>query len=171
MTFSVIFIGGIHGVGKGYMASRLSETMGVPAYSASALIKQEKNAPVDESKIVLDGDDNQDYLVLAVNKLSGIHETIILDGHFVLLGTHDFFDIPQSTYEGLSISSIVLKIEEPGIIRERLLQRDKESPTLELLTEMQRREKSRGERIASMLGVKMMVLDCDDYGKVESFLE
>jgi adenylate kinase len=163
MSLSVIFIGGIHGVGKGYMAAKLSEDLGVPAYSASELIKNEKNAPVDISKVVLDASDNQDHLVLAVNKLEEKHDVVILDGHFVLLGDDGFFDIPQSTFEGLSISAIVLMVDNVNIIRERLLLRDKDAPSLVLLEKMQRREKLQAEKSALNLGVNILTSVSGDY--------
>lgn len=171
MNAGVIFLAGIHGVGKSSLAEFLEEKLFLPTYSASSLIKLEKNKPVDSSKRVLDPTLNQDFLVKAIRNLNTDKNPIILDGHFVLLSHDGFFDIPISTFQSLPIVAIVLKILNVVTIRQRLLLRDNEAPELEVLEDLQNREIKKANEIASMLDVKLLLVDGDNYEYVDFRLE
>lgn len=65
----MIFVSGIHGVGKTYFCNLVREKISIHSYSASQLIvaKQDKIFSVD--KLVADINDNQKLLVEAVKEL------------------------------------------------------------------------------------------------------
>lgn len=44
MRFGIIFLAGVHGVGKGYLADVLVKQIGLPSYSASSLIHEKKRS-------------------------------------------------------------------------------------------------------------------------------
>lgn len=84
-----IFVAGVHGVGKTYLASRLPSTLGLIHTSASKLIKEERAMPswgVD--KRVSDVDANQIALAAAVKRHNDAGVQLLLDGHFVLLNNN-----------------------------------------------------------------------------------
>lgn len=171
MNTGVIFLAGIHGVGKGSLAGFLGERLELPRYSASSLIKAEKNKPVDLSKYVLEPELNQDFLVKSVRSLDVDKKLIILDGHCVLLNQDGFFDVPISTFQALPIVTIILKTLNADVIHQRLILRDNEAPELEVLEELQNREIKKANEIASMLDVKLLLVDGDNYEDVDFRLE
>lgn len=81
----MIFISGVHGVGKSYFCDMVKAATGIESYSASTLITQKKHSGFAKDKLIPDIDDNQQYLLQAVNELKGSGQNFILDGHFCLL--------------------------------------------------------------------------------------
>jgi len=167
MNARIVFLAGVHGVGKGSLADYLSKKYVVPNYSSSTLIKLEKNKPVASFKRVLGPTENQDYLVKALNKLDTNSKRIILDGHFVLLTAEGFFEVPFSLFECLPIDSIILKTLDENIIYNRLLLRDGNAPEIDALRELQTREIERAKEVASLLKVNLIVVDSDNYEDVD----
>lgn len=167
MNNHVIFLAGIHGVGKGQFSRYLNDRFQLPVYSASTLIKDEKNRPIDSSKIVLDPSENQDHLVSAIKKLNMNNQLMVLDGHFVLLLADSFFEVSISTFQHLPICHVILKIADVNLIHERLLRRDGKSLGVEVLVEFQRLELKRAKEVASILGVEVTIVDTEDYECVD----
>ena len=81
----MIFISGIHGVGKTYLCSKLKEEFGFKAFSSSQLISQQKGKDLSNNKLTGDIEDNQYYLCKAVDELKESINMFLLDGHFCLL--------------------------------------------------------------------------------------
>jgi adenylate kinase len=80
----VIFLGGVHGVGKSTLAALCKES-GVEHLRASDLIKQASSeARFDERKRVKDVDGNQGILVRSLNARIDGGGKFLLDGHFTL---------------------------------------------------------------------------------------
>lgn len=77
----MIFLAGIHGVGKGVLSKEIEEKTGIKSYSASELMQEQGNMSFNVNKRANNISKNQDYLVEAIrNKnLSGRY---ILNGHF-----------------------------------------------------------------------------------------
>lgn len=65
----MIFISGVHGVGKSYFCDMVKAATGIESYSASTLITQKKHSGFAKDKLIPDIDDNQQYLLQAVNEL------------------------------------------------------------------------------------------------------
>ena len=83
----MIFISGVHGVGKSYFCNLVKEATGIECYSASSLIKDRKKQGFPADKRVADIDENQLYLLVAVDDLRSSLGEFLLDGHFCLLKT------------------------------------------------------------------------------------
>lgn len=81
----MIFISGIHGVGKTFFCNLVKKEAGIETYSASALITQKKHAGFSKDKLISDIGSNQHYLLQAVDELKSSGHNFILDGHFCLL--------------------------------------------------------------------------------------
>ncbi len=81
----MIFISGVHGVGKSYFCDMVKTETGIESYSASTLITQKEHSGFSKDKLIPDIDDNQQYLLQAVSELRDSGENFILDGHFCLL--------------------------------------------------------------------------------------
>ena len=154
----MIFVSGIHGVGKTFFSNQVKEQLGIATYSASQLITEKRNKGFAANKIVEEIDENQVYLLDAIDELREKGEEFILDGHFCLLNRDGFISrIPMNTFTSLNPDKIVLLTEQPAVIATRRLTRDgivvKESD----IDSFQREEKIYAEEIAKKLGVPLIV--------------
>jgi len=127
----VIFVAGVHGVGKTHLCQALARKSGLRHASASQLIREVKRSETWKTdKIVTDIEGNQDALTIAVDQIIQKEESLLLDGHFVLKKAFGVLEaIPPSTFERLGLSAIVLIENEPALIAERIYQRDSSTPT------------------------------------------
>ena len=86
-----IFVAGIHGVGKTYLASHAASGSGMTHTSASKLIKEERGqATWSADKRVAEVDANQQALAKAIRRHNELGIKLLLDGHFVLLNNAGF---------------------------------------------------------------------------------
>lgn len=121
----MIFISGVHGVGKSYFCNLVKKSTGIACYSASSLIKERKKQGFPADKRVADIDDNQLYLLAAVDDLKANIDEFLLDGHFCLLNTEGIITrIPLNTFTTLKPDSIILLTECPDVIAKRRKERD-----------------------------------------------
>jgi adenylate kinase len=121
----MIFVSGIHGVGKSYFCDKVKQQLNINSYSASSLISDLKQEEFSKNKLILDIGGNQPYLLLAVEKLNKQENTYLLDGHFCLLNSFGAVQrIPMQTFIDLSPKAIILLTEKENIIAERRKHRD-----------------------------------------------
>lgn len=84
MKRKIIFLGGIHGVGKGTLYNQLKLKYDIPHFSASKLLKWTEISLPDNKKVV-DFDLTQERLLRGIGD-NILHDRLtILDGHFSLL--------------------------------------------------------------------------------------
>ena len=114
---SVIFLAGVHGVGKGFVAS----SMGIAHLTASQLIREEKGqATWGLDKKTSDLDDNQLALIRAVSQRRLTHPSILLDGHFVLRDAQGVLTpLATSVFKELHLTGVILLTEAESIIASR----------------------------------------------------
>lgn len=121
----MIFISGVHGVGKSYFCNLVKEATDIECFSASTLIKERKKQGFSNDKLVADIDENQLHLLAAVNDLRNSFGEFLLDGHFCLLNTKGMITrIPLDTFTTLKPEAIILLTEDPEIIAKRRQERD-----------------------------------------------
>lgn len=155
---TVIFVSGIHGVGKTYFCNIMKKRLNVESYTASQLIASRRNEGFSESKLVSNIDDNQDLLVAAIEELRKAEKEFILDGHFCLLNeSGEITRIPLDTYMLLKPDVIILLTERPEVIADRRLQRDNVCQDVSEITEFQEKEKCYAKEIAEKLDVSLVV--------------
>ena len=120
----VIFIGGVHGVGKTTFSNRVSETLKIPSFTAGDLIRAHRARPVTQDKRVGDISGNQDALVEAVRLIS-TGSPILLDGHYCLLDANgEISEVPLRTFQQLTLCLSLVIRDDPDLIRDRLQRRD-----------------------------------------------
>jgi adenylate kinase len=155
----LIFISGIHGVGKGSLCQRLESDTGFKHFSASDLIKWEKISALD-NKLVQDIPSTQDLLIDALNREKKKHANIILDGHFVLLNKDsEPIPIDKEVFSKISPGAIVCLTQNPAVIHERLMKRDGKAFTLSLLSQMQSMEEQHSLEYANNLQIPYLTAD------------
>lgn len=157
MNKNIIFVSGIHGVGKTTFAKKLSGILGDVYYSSSDLIKRQNSALDFPDKKVSDVDKNQDILIQGINNF--VSETnFILDGHFVLLGSDGQpIDIPEKTFVDLSPKQLILLSLDVDTIYERLKFRGN-IISQETLGQLQNKEVAQCYYISKILDVNVVHL-------------
>lgn len=154
----MIFISGVHGVGKTYFCDMVREVLGINAYPASRLIAGKKKAGFDSSKLVSDIDKNQQYLLVAVDELRQKEGNFILDGHFCLLDTSGIVTrISVDTFTSLKPEAIILLTEKPEVISRRRKERDGIDVTPESINAFQTEEQKYAEEVAAQIGAKLFI--------------
>jgi len=105
-----VFVAGIHGVGKSYLAEPVAARLGLKYARASQLIRDErKYLSWGESKIVNETVENQAALVRAVQRVKASSASLILDGHFVLRkAVNEYERIPENVFRDLACSAVIL---------------------------------------------------------------
>lgn len=122
---TLIFIGGIHGVGKTYFCNNIVNKFNLKAYSASELISRIKGEQFNKLKRVENINKNQDILIEAIDHLVDKNNFFFLDGHFCLLNKEGRITrVPVRTFENLSPKAIIVLIESVEKIIDRLYKRD-----------------------------------------------
>jgi adenylate kinase len=123
---SVVFLTGVHGVGKGFLGAPVAQSLGMNHCTASQLIKEERGrATWGTDKRVTEIDDNQSALIRAVTRRRDSGQDILLDGHFVLRGTSgDLVRLGKDVFGGLVLTGVVLLTENAHTIADRLVGRD-----------------------------------------------
>lgn len=164
----MIFVSGIHGVGKTYFCNMIKEKLGIKNYSASQLIAGRREKSFSADKFVSDIDDNQVLLLDAINELRQIDEEFILDGHFCLLNEDGVITrIPMKTYSLLKPDAMILLLENPKIIAERRLQRDGIQQDMRIIIDFQEAEKAYATEIAEQLNIPLEVSNgASDLGRI-----
>lgn len=156
-TGKIIFVGGVHGVGKSTFASMIkSKYSQIESLSCSDIIKWENPT----HKKVENVGETQNTLLRNLPYFIDQDQNYILDGHFCLLTEHgDIERVPIVVFETMSPSMIVVLKEEPNVICQRLIQRDSHNYSLELITEFQEKEIRYAKEVADTLGVPLE--ECD----------
>ena len=120
----MIFVCGIHGVGKTQYCKLLSIETGRKCFCASELIlkKEKKNfhqKKVDNIKL------NQSILIDEVESVKSTGIDFILDGHLCLLNKKGKIElINREIIRALKINLLIVLVDKPYVIQERIKQRD-----------------------------------------------
>lgn len=149
----IIFVGGVHGVGKTTLCKSLCLKFNVEHHSASGLISRLKQVRFS-SKRTNNIEENQDALIVAIDEFLNYDKYYILDGHFCLIDQNaNVIKIPSSTYTAMAPAAIILLNDDPNDIHLRLMERDKEKFNVDLLKSFQEEEVSYSKAIASDLAI------------------
>ena len=166
----MVFISGIHGVGKTFFCNLLKEKYNIDCFSASTLISEKRKMEFSSDKFVLSIDKNHLFLLDAVNDLKALKKEFLLDGHFCLLNNAGKITrIPISTFIDLEPDVIVLLTEDPAIILERRFVRDGISQSIEEIELFQKEEIKYAKEVACQLHIPLLV----SYGSkdIDSIIE
>lgn len=155
-----IFVAGIHGVGKTYLASQIPENLGLMHTSASKLIKEERaTRNWTEDKRVDDVQGNQIALAAAVKRHNVAGTRLLLDGHFILLDTEgNFLPLDTQVFKSLNLHGVVLLETTAQIVASRLQERDSQLVTIDHLEEFLHKERSHAQYICHELSIPLCIL-------------
>lgn len=166
----LIFVGGIHGVGKTTFSRILAHRLLKKHLSAGAIIASYKNAELTAEKEVHDIKGDQDILISALSDIRKT-ESIVLDGHFCLLDEHRAFsDLPLSLFEQIRPEIVIILEDSPPAVQKRLTRRDNKCYDLEFINSFQLREVAHGSSICKDLGVPFIVCTSAEIDNVVSII-
>ena len=168
----MIFVSGIHGVGKSYFCKMITEKLGIVAYTASDLIAQEKAVCFANNKLNSDIEVNQQYLIQAIEKLRNSGKQFVLDGHFCLLNSAgEVARVPRNTFTALKPETIILLMERPSVIAARRKKRDGIIVSEKEMHNFQTEEYAYAKEIAAEIGANLFVsYGKEDIGKTLEFI-
>ncbi|MBW7989516.1 MAG: AAA family ATPase [Planctomycetes bacterium] len=154
MHHKIIFIGGVHGVGKTPLCKSVCTKFNVIHHSASKLITKYSHIKFPSNKRVENIQRNQDALICAINKYLDTNKNYLLDGHFCLLDQDGVVTkIPLSTFTVISPMFIILLHEDPSNIYFRLQDRDRERYDMDFLSSFQKQELHYSRLVATKLNI------------------
>ena len=164
------FIGGVHGAGKGVLAAGLSRKLDMVHWSAGGLIQQHRGS-VESGKEVEDVKGNQDALLSALEARSFRHVTVLLDGHFAVLGpSGEPEPLPLAVFRGIEPLGLILLAADPEETHSRLLHRDGRAPAVAQLAALQEAEIENGCAVAKELGTPLLLLGSPRVDLAAAFL-
>ena len=169
MLKNIIFIGGIHGVGKSTVCTEICKEGIITSLSASDLIKWSEMNDDPKNKNVANVQDTQDKLIAGLNNIKDVDHNYLLDGHFCLLGRNDeISQVPLSLFQSISPKFLCLITGDVDEINRNMVKRDGKSYNIELLAKMQDEEIKHATFISDILGVPLIVGTKEDFSDIQN---
>jgi adenylate kinase len=167
----IIFVGGIHAVGKGTVCKELAQKFNFEHLSASQVLKWNEISD-SKNKKVQNFSTSQDRLITNLKRIIEPNKKYLLDGHFTLLNSNGVPEkIDESTFAGIQPVSIILLTCEPIIIFERLKQRDNSTYKLSVLEKMQQMEVEHANYISLKLEIPLFKVTDGNTNSIFEHLE
>lgn len=168
MESNVIFVGGIHAVGKSTFAKyvKLQYPM-IETLSCSKLLNWEDST----NKEVENVSSNQERLISRLNEFLDVDKPYLLDGHFCLINQQQEIEAIEPTIiQNINPALIILLREEVSIIHTRLLERDHKDYDIKLLEEMEEKERKSAHQIATQYNIPIYEVYSDKYSAVNTII-
>lgn len=167
---NIIFIGGIHGVGKGTICKKISSSKNINHLSASKVLKWNKIS-TKENKLVNSLYTTQSRLIKGLDALIQNTDTYLLDGHYCLLNSKSKPEkVSEKTFEIIAPKVMAIVIEDTEVIYERLKQRDGTKYSLSLLDEMQEMEIDYAKYLSSKFNKPYVEIHKSNYENLNKYL-
>lgn len=162
MYQNIIFIGGIHGAGKGTACTEIQQNLLIEHLSASDVLKWSEVSPDLGNKLVEDISVTQDRLITGLKKKVDPNLKYIVDGHFCLFDSYGKVNpVPIDTFYKISPILVAVVIGDPEIIAKRLAERDGRNYNTSIIEEMQNMEIAHAQLVASLLNISFIELSDD----------
>lgn len=160
----VIFVGGVHGVGKTTLCSQYALAHNLTSKSASQLIREAKQSAIAASgKAVKDIDGNQKLLIKAVRQYRNSGTNLLLDGHFALWDVnHQVMPLGTNVFSNLGIDGVIVLHDSPRHIAKRLAKRDSNRIVASSIAEIQRAELINAVKVGHELSVPVAQIRSGD---------
>ncbi|MBU2896779.1 ATP-binding protein [Vibrio hepatarius] len=150
----LVFISGVHGVGKSTLCSQINSFVDIRSYSCSDIIKA-NSAYVETSKVVDKAEANQRALLEGISKLDD--ENILLDGHFCLVGKNEtIIELDYQVFQDIKPDVVINVFSDAQEIHRRLVSRDGDCISLELIDKLQKQESHNAHEFCSKNGVRIV---------------
>ena len=155
----MIFVGGIHGSGKTHFCEEVNKLIKIPSYSASSMIAERKKIIFPSNKLISGIDDNQAYLISAIEELRLSSNRFLLDGHFCLLdNSGQVTRINKNTFINIAPEGILVITESPNVISERIIARDGVRKDISEITVFQNEEIDYAQELAAEMNIPIAIV-------------
>ncbi len=163
----IIFVGGVHGVGKGTLCKEIATQFNIEHLVASELIKWSEINRVPVQKGVANINKTQDKLILALDKRCSEAKAYLLDGHFCLFNReHEPTNVPLDTFRKINPIIMLLIKDSPDAIKERLEKRDGIKYDGQIIGSLQDSEISNAKFISQKLNCQLIIFESREYQHV-----
>lgn len=162
MNPQIIFIGGIHGSGKGTICKKICSEIEIVHLSASELLRW-KEISNEKNKKVVNIPSTQERLINGLNAVVEEGKKYLLDGHFCLLNAMNKPEkISEETFIVINPMIISVVFDNINSIIKRLKERDGRDYDFNMLQGFQNMEMDYAEEIASKLKVPFLKITNGD---------
>ncbi len=162
---TLIFLGGVHGVGKTSMCADVVEKFDLKVVGASAIIRAEREYPSSDTRTsVANVGGNQGLLVRGVHRLvTDAPGRYLMDGHFALRTfAGSIEEIGAEVFKAIGVSGLICLFDDPAAIAQRLAARDGVVPKVSAIAELQSAELRSAELVSRTLGLRLKVVQAFD---------
>lgn len=141
MYNNIIFIGGVHGVGKGTICQKIKEKLDFTHLSASEVLKWDDFKNEKGDKRVENVSTTQQRLIENLKNIVNPKKKYLLDGHFCLLKKDNSIErVPLKVFQQINPLAVIIVKEKSEVIRERLQKRDGRTYNISQIEMMQKEE-------------------------------
>lgn len=167
-TFNnVIFVGGIHGVGKSSLCLNICHELNIKYLSASELLKWSELNEDPKNKKVASIPDTQTRLILGLQKAVRENDYYLLDGHYCLLNKENVIvQVPLDTFKQINPKRMVLILGDITEVKKGLEARDNKLYNLGLLKSLQNEELAYAQHLSKTLSVELIKGTKNDYSAI-----
>ncbi|MDG2432540.1 ATP-binding protein [Flavobacterium sp.] len=163
---NIIFIGGIHGVGKGTICKKITSNTTLSHVTASEMLKWNEISD-SENKLVANIYTTQERLINGLNNLIKKDKQYLLDGHFCLLNSEGFpVRIDEGTFDKINPKAIAIVIDDIEKISKRLETRDDKIYDIKILSELQQMEIEYAKYLSKKYSVPYIEIQDGNYTKL-----
>lgn len=163
MIDNVIFIGGIHGVGKSTICQQICSELNMEYLSASELLKWEDINDDAKNKKVKDIPFTQNRLIAGLSNTIQKGHFYLLDGHYCLLNEKaEVEKISVDIFMQINPKALGLILGDIREIKTRLDLRDNKKYDFGLLEQLQKTELDYAKELSVVLNVPLYIEECND---------
>lgn len=164
----LVFVGGVHGVGKTTFCKSLAARIGYEHVTASQLIKEQKAVAISATKEVLDIADNQKLLLTALAQKKAQGHSLLLDGHFTLIAQGGNIQaIDKQVFADIAPQYIIMLHDTPEAIAKRLVKRDGVNVCIDSVANRQVGEMDHARLVAAHLGIGIYVVNPTEHALMQ----
>lgn len=158
---SMVFVGGIHGVGKSTICKKVSDLGGYKYFTASSLISS-YGKKTDKEKRVDQIEDNQVALLKQLELVRAKDYRVLLDGHFTLINQQgEISPVDIGVFKSMKPDKLVLFKGRPEEIAKRLKERDGKKWDSSFLERFQEEEEKHAQRVSERINTPLWVFKND----------
>lgn len=164
MLSNVVFIGGVHGVGKSTICQHICRELNMEYLSASELLKWKDINEDEKNKKVEDIPFTQNRLITGLKNRLQEDKSYLLDGHYCLLNKdNEVVNISLDTFKQINPITLILILGNVKEIKKRLENRDNKPYEYELLEHLQNSELTYAKFLSEVLNLPLYIGKSDDY--------
>ncbi|EXU75997.1 ATP-binding protein [Erwinia mallotivora] len=154
----IFFIAGAHAVGKSTICGLYAKENNFIHKSASALISEAKGHNFNPDKKTSTAEENQNFLISKLSEISESDSNLLLDGHFVLVGSQgELIELKKDVFKKMKLDGVILIECEDIKIEERFKKR---GATLHYsAAELREKERKNAVEICEALSIPLLILN------------